>query len=116
MAFPALGLASPQALRDLLKALLVAEPVQQVEPSPSTSLMSYPLPLLHGASRMPFYPTYDKNGAPMFFPYAYPQNFIAPSRNRQARGQGLGGRAAVAAPARCRRRSTAAVRAAMPGT
>lgn len=66
---------------------------QQVEPSPSTSLMSYPLPLFAGGaagSRMPFYPAYDKNGAPMFMPYAYPQNFIAPSRNRQARKGGIG--------------------------
>lgn len=67
--------------------------LQQVEPSPSTSLMSYPLPLFAGGAagaRMPFYPAYDKHGAPIFMPYNYPQNFIAPSRNRQARKRGCG--------------------------
>lgn len=55
--------------------------LQQVEPSPSTSMLSsYPMPLFHPGTRLPHYPSVDDG---YFYPYAYPKNFIAPSRNRQ---------------------------------
>lgn len=73
---------------------------QQVEPSPSTSLMSYPVPLFQagrgggaaagsggggGGGGEPEGPA--GSGAFAYPAWAYPRNFIAPSRNRQQQQQ-----------------------------
>lgn len=67
-------------------------PPQAVEPSPSTSLMPYPVPLFHSAGRGGGAPPdgaaaaseQEAAGQPFAYPsWAYPRNYIAPSRNRQ---------------------------------
>lgn len=67
-----------------------ARPPQQVEPSPSTSMLGpLPVPLggfqqPPGGARAPA-PPYTAGAAEdgYFYPWAYPKNYIAPSRNRQ---------------------------------
>ncbi|KAL4441255.1 hypothetical protein ABPG77_011492 [Micractinium sp. CCAP 211/92] len=70
-----------------------AAEAETVEPSPSTSLMPYPVPLFHSTGRGGGAPpagaaaSSEQEGAGQPFTYAswaYPRNFIAPSRNRQA--------------------------------
>ncbi|KAL4452274.1 hypothetical protein ABPG75_007936 [Micractinium tetrahymenae] len=80
------------------RGLLLESPVlimsgQAVEPSPSTSLMPYPVPLFHSAGRGGGAPPagaaaaseQEPAGQPFAYPpWGYPRNYIAPSRNRQA--------------------------------
>jgi hypothetical protein len=64
--------------------------LQQVEPSPSTSMLAaYPMPLIHPGGRLPYYPGLEE-GLCNNFPWLYPKNYIAPSRNRQV-GAGCAG-------------------------